>query len=57
MEKLKEIIVMGETILNKEAMPVFAQLQKPFRMNLFLNTVTLALESKGSRSKRKRNAA
>ncbi len=57
----KVILISGEPVdknlLNKESMPVFAQLKKPFRMNLFMDTVISALETKGYQLKRKRNAA
>ena len=56
----KVILISGEPVdhdlLNKESMPVFAQLRKPFGMNQFIDTVISALESKGAKSKR-RNAA
>ena len=59
--KEKVILISGEpvddTLLNNESMPVFAQLKKPFGMNQFLDTVISALETKGSGSKRRRNAA
>jgi len=59
--KEKVILISGEpvdnTLLNKESMPVFAQLKKPFGMDQFIDTVISALESKGSKSKRRRNAA
>jgi DNA-binding NtrC family response regulator len=57
----KVILISGEpvdhTSLNKESMPVFAQLKKPFRVDHLLNTVISALEPKGSQQKRRRNAA
>ena len=57
----KVILISGEpvdmTLLAAEAMPVFAQLKKPFRLNLFLDTVISALKSQGSKTKRRRNAA
>ncbi len=59
--KEKVILISGEpvdnSIFNKECMPVFAQLRKPFKMDKLLDTVISALESKGSGSKRRRNAA
>lgn len=57
----KVILISGnpvdEKLLNNEVMPVFAQLTKPFGMNLLLDTVISALESKGPKTKRRRNAA
>lgn len=57
----KVILISGDTVddslLNKESMPVFAQLKKPFRMDHLLETVTSALEPEGSQMKRRRNAA
>ena len=59
--KEKIILISGNPVdldlLDKDTMPVFAQLKKPFRMNLFLDTVVSALESEGIRSKRRQNAA
>ncbi|MGD9161222.1 MAG: response regulator, partial [Desulfobacteraceae bacterium] len=59
--KEKVILISGEpmdnALISKESMPVFAHLKKPFRMNQFLDTVISALESEGSKSKRRRNAA
>ncbi len=59
--KEKVILISGDPVddsmLSKESMPVFAHLKKPFRMNQFINTVVSALETKGPRNKRKRNAA
>ncbi|MFC1838248.1 response regulator [Thermodesulfobacteriota bacterium] len=46
-----------ESILGKDIQPVFFQLKKPFGMNLFMEAVLSALETKNSKSKRKRNAA
>ena len=57
----KVILISGEPVadalLNKEAMPVFAQLKKPFRMDHLLKTVISALEPEGPQMKRRRNAA
>jgi two-component system, chemotaxis family, chemotaxis protein CheY len=57
----KVILISGEPVddalLNKEAMPVFAQLKKPFRMDHLLKTVISALEPEGSQIKRRKNAA
>ena len=59
--KEKVILISGEpvdnTLFSEDSMPVFAHLKKPFRMNQFLDTVISALESEGSKSKRRRNAA
>lgn len=57
----KVILISGEpvddTLLNKESMPVFAQLKKPFRMDHLLTTVISALEPEGSQMKRRKHAA
>ncbi|NLD36098.1 MAG: response regulator [Desulfatiglans sp.] len=57
----KVILISGESMdhtrLNKESMPVFAQLKKPFRVDHLLETVISALGSNGSRQKRRKNAA
>lgn len=57
----KVILISGQPVddnlLNKETMPVFAQLIKPFRMDHLLETVISALEPEGSQMKRRRNAA
>jgi two-component system chemotaxis response regulator CheY len=57
----KVILISGDpvdnTLLNKESMPVFAQLKKPFRMDHLLDTVISALEPEGSKMKRRKNAA
>ncbi len=57
----KVILISGQPVddnlLNKETMPVFAQLIKPFRMDHLLKTVISALEPEGSQMKRRRNAA
>ena len=57
----KVILISGKpvdnTFLNRESIPVFAQLKKPFRLNLFLDTVTSALESQDFQSKRRKHAA
>ena len=57
----KVILISGEPVddalLNKETMPVFAQLKKPFRMDHLLKTVISALDSEGSQGRRRRNAA
>lgn len=57
----KVILISGEPVdhasLNKESMPVFAQLTKPFRVDHLLDTVTSALGSEGPRRKRRKNAA
>jgi len=59
--KEKVILISGEPVdknlLGRETMPIFAQLMKPFKMDQFLDTVISALESEGSKSKRKRNAS
>ena len=59
--KEKVILISGEPVdknlFNKESVPVFAQLTKPFRMNHLLDTVVSALESIDSKTKRRRNAA
>lgn len=57
----KVILISGEQVdnalINKESMPVFAQLKKPFRMDDLLDTVISALGADGSELKRRRNAA
>ncbi|MBN1905407.1 MAG: response regulator [Deltaproteobacteria bacterium] len=57
----KVILISGEpvdhTSINKESMPVFAQLTKPFRVDHLLDTVISALGSEGAQKKRRRNAA
>jgi DNA-binding NtrC family response regulator len=57
----KVILISGETVdntlLNKESMPVFAQLKKPFRMDHLLKTVTSALENEGPQMKRRKNVS
>jgi DNA-binding NtrC family response regulator len=57
----KVILISGEPVdnilLNKESMPVFAQLKKPFTMDHLLKTVISALEPEGSHLKSRRNAA
>jgi DNA-binding NtrC family response regulator len=57
----KVILISGEPVddilFNKDSMPVFAQLKKPFRMDHLLKTVISALEPEGSQIKRRKNAA
>jgi two-component system, chemotaxis family, chemotaxis protein CheY len=59
--KEKVILISGDpvddSLLNKESMPVFAQLKKPFGMDQLIDTVYSALEPEGSQSKRRKNAA
>ena len=56
--KEKVILISGDPVdnLDRESMPVFAKLRKPFGMRQLLDTVVSALESKGSKTKRRRNA-
>ena len=58
--KEKVMLISGAPVDNtllEESMPVFAHLRKPFRMNQLLDAFVSALESKGSKSKRRKNAA
>ena len=56
--KEKVVLISGDPVVNldRESMPVFAKLRKPFGMRQLLDTVVSALESKGSKTKRRRNA-
>lgn len=57
----KVILISGEPVdndlLNRESMPVFAQLRKPFKMDKLIDTVASALETNSSKLKRRKNAA